>query len=201
MARGAEAVLTRVSWDSLPAVRKERVAKGYRLPELDRRLRLQRTALEASLLARAKRAGVAVPRVLEAGGDTLVIELIPGPRVKEALAGAKPAERKAMARSVGEELGRLHAAGIMHGDMTTSNAIWNERRAWLIDFGLGKATQKAEDFATDLHVLREALRAAHFSVLQEAWAAALAGYRGAFPAAASALAQLRKVEQRRRYGG
>ena len=200
LARGAEAVLTEASWGSVPAVRKERVAKGYRIASLDRRLRTQRTALEASLLGRARRAGVAVPRVLEVGERTLVLEFIAGPRLKEALTSASPAERKAMVRSLGEQLGRLHAAGVMHGDMTTSNAIWCEGGAWLIDFGLGRASSRPEDFAMDLHVLQEALKAAHFPVLKEAWAAARAGYRSAFPRAASALAQLEKVERRRRYG-
>ena len=214
MARGAEAVLTEASWGSVPAVRKERVAKGYRIASLDRRLRTQRTALEASLLGRARRAGVAVPRVLEVGERTLVLEFIAGPRLKEALGtgerkadasvpfgaafSAEKVQRKAMVRSLGEQLGRLHAAGVMHGDMTTSNAIWHER-VWLIDFGLGRASSRPEDFAMDLHVLQEALKAAHFPVLKEAWAAARAGYRSAFPRAASALAQLEKVERRRRY--
>lgn len=192
-------MLAAAPWD-VPAVRKERVAKGYRLPALDQRLRAQRTALEASLLARAKRAGVRVPRVLAAERTALVLERIEGPRLKEALNGAPERERRGMAAGLGEALGKLHAAGVAHGDATTSNAIWNNG-VWLIDFGLGRATQKAEDFAMDLYVLKGALAAAHSKVQAAAWREAVAAYRKAFPAASAALAQLAKVEKRRRYGG
>ena len=199
IARGAEALLTEARWDGTLVVRKERVAKGYRLPELDVRLRQQRTALEAGLLDRAKRAGVAVPRVLEATKDTLLLERIAGSRLKEALNAAPAAERAKMARGFGRSLGLLHATGVAHGDTTTSNALWSDGRVWLIDFGLGRASRKPEDFATDLYVLHEALKAAHYPVLKPVWAAVLRGYRDTLPEARAVEQQLAKVEQRRRY--
>ena len=61
IAKGAEAVIT-LEGDS---VRKERVKKSYRIKELDDRIRKQRTSLEASLLDKARRAGISVPLVTQ----------------------------------------------------------------------------------------------------------------------------------------
>src|SRR3989338_961644 len=85
IARGAEATLSEERWEGVAAVLKDRVVKGYRLPELDGELRLSRTRLERNTLIAARRLGVRVPRVLDAGRTTLVLEKIEGRRVKEAL--------------------------------------------------------------------------------------------------------------------
>ncbi|MFH0948941.1 MAG: serine/threonine protein kinase, partial [Candidatus Aenigmatarchaeota archaeon] len=57
IARGAEAVISRDENDII----KERVAKHYRLKEIDERLRSSRTRAESRLLREARRAGVYVP--------------------------------------------------------------------------------------------------------------------------------------------
>ena len=56
--RGAEAVL-RLGTDG--SLYKERLRKGYRIPELDEEIRKTRTRKEVGLLARARRAGVRTP--------------------------------------------------------------------------------------------------------------------------------------------
>jgi len=117
--RGAEAILYRE--DS--TLVKDRVAKGYRLPELDARIRKLRTRGEARLLDTAARAGIDVPRVVGAEENVLRMEFIDGRRVKDCLNGMGQKERDRTCMLIGEALARLHNAGICHGDFTTSNMI------------------------------------------------------------------------------
>lgn len=58
---------------------------------------------------------------------------------------------------VGQLIGRLHLADMIHGDLTTSNLILTgSEESWepaLIDFGLSSFSGLAEDKAVDLYVL------------------------------------------------
>ncbi len=48
-------------------------------------------------------------------------------------------ERDGLCINIGRLIGKLHAHGIVHGDLTTSNMIINpEGKIVLVDFGLGK---------------------------------------------------------------
>lgn len=218
IARGAEAVLMLDSKSGNKVLIKDRISKGYRLPELDRRIRRQRTRHEDSLLERAKRAGVDVPNVLEVGEDRLVMEYIEGPKVKDVFNELADGDRDIVCRLIGEALGRLHSANIMHGDFTTSNMILrgasinkDDRRLrqdeksrqamqlYVIDLGLGKYTNKVEDQAVDLYLLYEALKAAHFKYLNEAWQKILKSYEQQYTQAKAVLKRLEKIEKRRRY--
>jgi len=119
IARGAEAVLYREDGTLV----KDRVAKGYRLPELDAKIRRLRTRGEARLLDTAARAGMDVPRVLETSESTLKMDFIDGRRVKDVLNEMGEKERDSVCLLIGEALAKLHSAGICHGDFTTSNMI------------------------------------------------------------------------------
>ena len=65
IAEGAEAKIYSTSVKGLACIIKERIKKRYRLKEIDEKLRKARTRHEASLLARAARSGVNVPKVVE----------------------------------------------------------------------------------------------------------------------------------------
>ncbi len=195
IARGAEAVLRR-DGDRLV---KDRVRKGYRIPQLDSRIRSQRTRREESLLARARRAGANAPAVLSGGGNELVMEWIDGDRLKDVLNGMKPKERGEVFRQIGEALGRLHSAGIVHGDVTTSNMILRDGKLFVIDFGLGKTSRRVEDFAVDLYVLMEALKAAHFKIIDSAWKGIVKAYKYNNTNADQVLGRFREIDKRRRY--
>lgn len=84
--------------------------------------------------------------------------------------GAEKAD-KMMVR-VGEAVGRLHKADIVHGDLTTSNLMVRrvgaegeeergEGEVVLIDFGLGQVSTQDEDKAVDLYVLERAFSSTH----------------------------------------
>ena len=199
--RGAEAILCLQEKDGEKVLVKDRIPKGYRIPELDGWLRIQRTRREENLLLRARRAGVRAPAVLESGETRLVMEWIEGKKLKDFLNGMERKERKEVCRKIGEAAGRLHENGIVHGDLTTSNMIFKNGALYIIDFGLGKVSSKPEDQAVDLYLLYEALKSTHLKLLEEAWRDILNAYKQNCSKCNEILARFRKIEKRRRYKG
>lgn len=192
IARGAEAVINLENNQIL----KERVKKSYRLNQLDETLRKKRNRAEASLLREARRAGAAVPQVLEESEFSIRIEFIGGIKVKDALAKDNCKE---LAEKIAASVAKLHDKGIIHGDLTTSNMILKDGKIFFIDFGLGFFSSKIEDKATDLYLLHEALESTHFSVLEKAWKAILHAYSEGFSDADKVIKTLAEIEKRGRY--
>ena len=142
---------------------------------------------------------VLLPRMLRPG-----VWLFPfhaSPLASEVLIG-KPIEKRIQVYGLlGQAMARLHSAGIVHGDLTTSNMIFSKGRLYLIDFGLGKFSGKVEDQAVDLHLLYGALKSAHFRHLEEAWKNLLKVYKQNYSKSKEVLKRLEKIGMRRRYGG
>jgi Kae1-associated kinase Bud32 len=193
--RGAEAILYLREGELV----KERVSKGYRVPELDVKIRRQRTRGEAKLMERAKANGISVPKTRTEDDFRLVMDYIKGSKLKDSLNSMEPKQRNAVCEKIGKLIARLHAAGVMHGDLTTSNMILAQDEVFLIDFGLGKFSSSAEDQAVDLFLLYEALKATHFAVLEECWKAVISSYSGNYARAQEVLARIEKIKNRRRY--
>jgi N6-L-threonylcarbamoyladenine synthase/protein kinase Bud32 len=149
--RGAEATVT----ISNREVIKRRVPKEYRHPDLDARLRRNRTVLEARLTSQARRAGVPTPLIRDVDVEQATLTL---QYVGDADLGDAPTP--ARARAVGEGLARIHEAGFVHGDPTSRNlrVETDSDRVFLIDFGLGYHTGHVEDHAMDLHVFEQSVR-------------------------------------------
>ncbi|MCP4648238.1 MAG: Kae1-associated serine/threonine protein kinase [bacterium] len=178
--RGAEAVLVPAKFLGEDVLRKERRKKGYRINEIDKGIRLGRTRREARLLHKAKLAGVSCPTVFEVGLDYIVIERLKGRKLSE---GKKELEK------AGEVLGKLHSAGILHGDFTPYNILVNSSGLHVIDFGLGSFSKKVEGRADDvITMLRGIEGKVHF----------LKGYKK-FSGAKEVLARMEKIEKRARY--
>jgi N6-L-threonylcarbamoyladenine synthase/protein kinase Bud32 len=188
--RGAEATVS-IGEDR---VEKRRVAKSYRHPDLDGRLRRDRTVAEARLTAEARRHGVPTPVVYDVDVPETTLSL---QRVGEA--DLRDAVTESRVRAVGRHLAALHDAGVVHGDPTTRNVRVETAsgRVFLVDFGLGYHTQDVEDYAVDLHVLCQSLRGTAEEA-ERLCAAALAAYREAGGAEA-VLDRLAAVEGRGRY--
>jgi len=198
--RGAEAVLSKTEFLGRPAVEKYRVPKGYRHSSLDTELRRSRIRTEARLMADARAAGVSVPILydIDTVENKLVMEFIEGPTAKEVLeAGGALARRTA--REIGRVAGRLHRAGIIHGDLTPSNMLIRDGRIVMIDFSLGSKDDGAEARGVDLHLLREALVSAHAQAAAY-FREVVAGYREVMGKGAQpVIAKVREIESRGRY--
>lgn len=139
--RGAEAVLSFVDFLGKRMVRKCRKAKAYRAPELDLKIRAERTRREARLLHRARLAGVSTPAVYSVDDYSIVMAYIKGRKLEE-----NPEELK----EAGRILAALHDAGVVHGDFTPYNIIVNKKGLHVIDFGLGFFSSRIEDKADDI---------------------------------------------------
>jgi len=203
--RGAEADVYRGDWCGLPAVYKMRKPLRYRLPELDKLIRSQRTTHEAQMIHHSKLAGVSAPHLyyLSPQDALLVMEFIGGKRLKTLLLETSlPRGRvEALGEAFGRSVARLHAAGIMHGDLTTSNAIVNGGGIYLVDFGLAVHSAKLEDQAVDLRLIKETLTGAHYRVSRQFMRSLLSGYSTVLgrKRAGEATKKLAEIERRGRY--
>ncbi|RLI07693.1 Kae1-associated kinase Bud32 [Candidatus Bathyarchaeota archaeon] len=200
--KGAEAHIFLARWLGRTVVVKHRVPKAYRHPELDRALRARRTVREAQALHRAKEAGVPTPLayLVDRGSATLVMEHVEGERLKELLASQGPEALDLMVE-LGRLVGLLHRAGIIHGDITTSNVIRaRDGSLVLVDFGLSEFSTELEKRGVDLHLLKRVLESTHHGVAVEAWGAFLRGYRAVMGREAEGVIEkVREIELRGRY--
>ncbi|GAB6101997.1 Kae1-associated kinase Bud32 [Thermococcus atlanticus] len=157
---------------------KHRIPKRYRIKEIDVKLRKERTVREARVLHRAKEFGVNCPYVYEVDMKDMKIamEFIDGERLKELLERLPMEERLRLCRDIGRQIGRLHEAGIVHGDLTTSNMILREGRVYLIDFGLADFDSTLEARGVDLHLLKRAMESTHYTWFERGFEAVLEGY-------------------------
>ncbi|MBN2013667.1 MAG: Kae1-associated serine/threonine protein kinase [Candidatus Altiarchaeota archaeon] len=196
VAKGAEAVLYRRDGRLV----KHRIVKAYRIPELDDRLRKQRTQREAKLLENAQKAGIAVPRVHEVDlrDRRIVMDFIEGRLLKDVFFSADDATVAKLSGEVGSILSRLHEANIVHNDLTTSNMILSIDRISFIDFGLSITSTRIEDKAMDLVVFKKALKATHTDRFDLIWDSLVEAYKG-YERSNEVLNRIAKIEKRARY--
>ena len=191
---GAEAVSTKKEKKLI----KHRAVKGYRHPALDKSLRQFRTRREAKVIAKLREAGIPVPEIFKHDDESMkiVMEYISGRQLKEVF----HKNPKKYAKEIGVILGKLHAADIIHADLTTSNMIVHPKKGlYLIDFGLSFFSPKIEDKAVDLHVLDRALEAKHYKHYPDAIKIVLEHYRKTYHLAKPVLERLELVKKRGRH--
>lgn len=195
IAQGAEGILLELS----KSIVKRRVKKGYRINEIDEKIRKQRTRKEARLLEKAARI-IFVPGLIKVDEERkeIFIEKINGKKLSDSLDKIK--SWKIVCRKIGENIAKLHDAGIIHGDLTTSNMIFSEKdkKLYFIDFGLGFESEKVEDKAVDLHLIKEALEAKHYKKYTLLWKEVLIGYKTSL-SFKETMKRLEAVEKRGRY--
>ncbi|MFB6241602.1 MAG: KEOPS complex kinase/ATPase Bud32 [Candidatus Nanosalina sp.] len=187
--KGAEATLTIEDSEVI----KKREPKEYRDEELDKRLREERTEEELLNLERSIKHGVKAPEPEKIDSSTLRMEKINGMTVKEVLR-----DQQEVMEKLGKNIGKMHSADVIHGDLTTSNAIWTEEEIFLIDFGLSEVSGRMEDKAVDIHLLKQVLNSSHPDVADEAWKEFVQGYKE-YDNSEEVLEQLEDVESRGRY--
>ena len=200
--RGAEADLFSGEWAGERAVFKFRKPLPYRHPVLDAEIRAQRTVHEAELLHEAKSAGVGTPSLyfVSQPESLIVMQEIEGPRLKTLL-GSRSAEGEASSEAFGAAVGKLHRAGIMHGDLTTSNVLVDRDGVHLIDFGLSIHSHRLEDHSVDLRLIKETVYGAHSQMAADVMAWFMKGYSGEVGSerAKAVGKKLLEIERRGRY--
>jgi TP53 regulating kinase-like protein len=203
IAKGAEAdLLLDEDWNGVKALVKKRGKKKYRHPQLDAEIRRSRTIREASVIHRAKEAGVPTPLIfqVDVDGAAIVMEYVDGRKVRDIVSELDEGERVALFRTIGESAGRLHGAGIIHGDLTTSNLIESSGRVVFIDFGLAEVSTETEKRGVDLNLMYRMLTSTHFAHAQELFSAFREGYLTTMgDEGEEALSRMEEVSRRGRY--
>lgn len=156
-----------------PIIQKYRITKGYRIKELDTKLRKSRTKSEAKIIEKLKNI-INVPKIIHKGSINIYMQYISGKKLSEHL---ESLNYKTISKQIGQALTKLHNQDIIHGDLTTSNMILKTNKLYLIDFGLGFHSHKIEDKAVDLHLLKQALEAKHFTIADKCFKTILKNYK------------------------
>ncbi|MFC2142866.1 KEOPS complex kinase/ATPase Bud32 [Candidatus Aenigmatarchaeota archaeon] len=192
ISQGAEAKL----FKDKDILTKERIKKSYRLEEIDHMLRKRRTKKEAKLLARAKRAGVLTPKIIDVDKYSIKMEFIEGSIVKDIV---NKKNHKKLAELIANGVGKLHSSDIIHGDLTTSNMILKNDDLFFIDFGLGFHSSRIEDKANDIYLLRQIIESTHFEVFESFWDTFLSIYAKKYKDSRTVISTIKKIEKRGRY--
>ena len=190
--KGAEAEL----YLDKDKVIKKRISKRYRIKELDIPLRKFRTRREAKVIKKLPEE-IPAPELLKMDDKNMNLEMsfIKGDKVRDMLDN-----KLNICKDIGEKIAIMHNFGIIHGDLTTSNMIYN-KKVYFIDFGLSFFSYKIEDKAVDLHLLRQALESKHYKVFDKAFKLVLKGYKRESDNYDDIMNRLEKVEARGRNKG
>ena len=192
IAQGAEAKLFLENGQII----KDRFPKSYRIKEIDEKLRRFRTRREAKILEKLGKINFSSPKLIKSDEkENLVIANIGGKLIKDILAESNS---KKLCSEIGKKVAILHNNSIIHGDLTTSNMIFN-KEVYFIDFGLSFFSEKAEDKAVDLHLLKEGLESKHYKIWESCFKCALNAYKKEAKNSRETLKRLEAVEKRGRY--
>ncbi len=187
IASGAEAVIS-LEGDTII---KTRIQKRYRLKEIDKNLRRERTKTEARLISEARRCGVPTPIIRDIVDFEIKMEYINGTALKNIITPE-------LSERTGELVGRLHTCGIVHGDLTTSNILFKDEKLFLIDFGLAYLDKSVEARGVDIHVLFQTYESTHENH-EELIGAFKKGYSREFRDAEEVIERVKEIESRGRY--
>jgi len=159
IAEGAEAKIIKLDENIL---KKIRLPKTYRLEIIDRKLRKFRNKREFKILTKLYEAKVNVPQPFELIENTkeeeqeiaFTFEYINGENVKKNI-------NETILNLAFNEIIKIHNQNITHSDLTTLNMIYFNNKVYIIDFGLGLFSHKAEDKAVDLNIFFNCIKNEH----------------------------------------
>jgi TP53 regulating kinase-like protein len=125
------------------------------------------------------------------------MEWIEGDSVKDIIDGE-------LAQEIGRFAARIHARNIIHGDLTTSNFIFNKKnnKLTLMDFGLSYFSERFEDKAVDIRLIKEIFMSAYADRYENLYSNFLLGYEQASingQLTAEILKTVQEIENRGRY--
>jgi Kae1-associated kinase Bud32 len=121
----------------------------------------------------------------------IIMEFVQGDNVRDAITPD-------LCYEMGRYAALLHAGSIIHGDLTTSNFV-ADKKLVLLDFGLSYYSERAEDMATDIRLIKEVFTSAHIAV-KKAFPRFVEGYESvAGKRTEKILENVKEIEQRGRY--
>lgn len=173
---GAEAEVISGTWFGRPAVMKKRRPRGWRHPDLDRRLTSKRMVNEVKLTIQLARLGAPVPAIwdVDLEDSVIIMEKIDSTPLIDVLREKDFDDNLLI--SVGKSIRELHRNAVCHGDLSTNNILINsDKEPIIIDLGLATRQYDVEGFGIDLHVLHEIFRASHPEI-KDAMDLVLKGY-------------------------
>ena len=156
--KGAEAVI----YEENNHIIKERIEKKYRIKEIDDNIRKSRTNREAKVLQKLF-GKINVPKLIEKDKYKIIMDKISGDKLRDVI---EKEDYILISHRLGLIIKKIHDEGIIHGDLTTSNFILENKKKeiFVIDFGLSFFSEKIEDKAVDLHLLERALYSKHHKI-------------------------------------
>jgi len=205
--KGAEASLFYGHWFGREVIFKYRIPKNYRVEELDKKIRIERTLNEGKALIKVKNYGLNVPQVYEidAQNSILIMKFIEGEKLKNILENLSENQKSNYFKKIGRAIAILHQNGHIHGDITTSNLIiTNDEDIFLIDFGLHEYSDTIEDKSVDLHLFKRVLISSHGKNFEICFNSFLNGYRSEYeqvnkPECNQIIKNIHAIESRGRY--
>ena len=204
--QGAEARVYKSDFFGKPAIAKERFVKSYRVATLDQKLSQRRMSQEARSMARCRRYGIRAPAVYHLDFQKRVIfmeEITEGMLLKDCIIGldveGDSDTLTALVKLIGAVLAQMHDIDVVHGDLTTSNMIYdpNSRSLTLIDFGLSYVSGLVEDKGVDLYVLERAFLSTHPNT-EQLFRTLLDSYSSSSKNSVAVIAKLDEVRMRGR---
>lgn len=187
---GAEATIKKTKLAGKEVIVKKRNRKSYRNKMLDENIIKKRIRSEVKILKKLEKI-INASKVISFNEkeSEIVLEFIDGKKLKDVIE-----KNKSLCELAGKEIRKIHDAGIIHGDLTTSNMIYYNKKIYFIDFGLGYFSDKIENKATDLVVFKKTFNATHSS-LKNGFDLVLAGYSPG----KELIERMKKIEERARY--
>jgi Kae1-associated kinase Bud32 len=157
IATGAESEIHKINDTTL---KKIRLAKTYRIPEIDLKLRRLRNRKEFKILKKLHENQILVPEPYKLIEDKRIdeisfeFEFLNGQVLKKCLT-------KELLFKAFNQIIQMHKKQVTHSDLTTLNMIHMSNEIYLIDFGLGEFSIKAEDRAVDLNLFFNCIKNEH----------------------------------------
>ncbi|MDP7180250.1 MAG: KEOPS complex kinase/ATPase Bud32 [Candidatus Woesearchaeota archaeon] len=177
-------------------ITKDRFRKTYRIEEIDNKLRKSRTKKEAKILDKLNLISFPAPKLISSDDkQTLEMEYLKGEELKDVLEKGNYIK---LSEEIGKKVATLHNNNLIHGDLTTSNMIYQDQ-IYFIDFGLSFTSYKVEDMAIDLHLLRQALESKHHKIWEKSFNTIIKTYQKESEKGKEVLKRLEVVETRGRY--
>lgn len=204
--QGAEAKLYIGSYKGQSCLIKERFNKKYRLPELDKTLTKSRIKAEQRTTERLAKAGILCPKLYHVDIDDrkIYMEYFDHAITAKEFIMKIQSEKSSLSeltKRIGSTIGKLHANNIIHGDLTTSNILIDEKEVdydlIMIDFGLSSYSASHEDKGVDLYVLERALISTH-STLPHLFDDILVHYKESNPTSEDTINKFEEVRARGR---